>query len=133
MASGFNEERRTGSVVTIGQLSRVDFRLQVGSALQVVVVTGVSPMLDTQSATTGEVMGQERIVNLPLNSHAFNDLSVFTPGATVYDPDLHSSSTDGSRISVNGGRDIWLQVNLNETPNASLPRLRANPVIVPSI
>jgi len=112
-ATGFSEDHRTGVTIDIGQLARVDFGLQVGGVKQVVSVTGAPPLLETQNAALGEVVGSERTVNLPLNGRKFNDLAILTPGVVVGDTDLHSSSTAGATISVNGGRDIWLQVNLD--------------------
>jgi hypothetical protein len=38
---------------------------------------------------------------------------VLTPGVSVYNPDIHSSSTDGSEIGGNGARLIWGQVNVD--------------------
>lgn len=38
---------------------------------------------------------------------------MLTPGVSVYNPDIHSSSTDGSEIGGNGARLIWGQVNVD--------------------
>ncbi|HZT34057.1 MAG TPA: TonB-dependent receptor [Bryobacteraceae bacterium] len=112
-AAGFRAERRADVVIQIAQLARVNFSLQIGEVREVVSVTGAPPLLQTQNATLGEVVGSERTVNLPLNGRKFNDLAILTPGVQVSDTDLHSSSTAGSTIAVNGGRDIWGQVNVD--------------------
>ena len=49
----------------------------------------------------------------PLNGRKFDNLAILTPGVQIYNPDNHSSSTDGSSISANGGRSIWGQVNVD--------------------
>jgi outer membrane receptor protein involved in Fe transport len=113
VASGFRAEQRAGVHVDIGQLALLKFSLQIGAVQQVVSVTGAPPLLQTQNAALGEVVGSERTVNLPLNGRKFDDLAILTPGVVVGDTDLHSSSTAGATISVNGGRDIWLQVTVD--------------------
>ena len=112
-ASGFNSERRSGVDIQLGQQAKVDFTLQVGAVQQTVEVRSAPPLLQTENASLGVVVGTERIENLPLNGRKFDDLAVLTPGVQVYNPDLHSSSTDGSQIGGNGGRLIWGQVNVD--------------------
>jgi len=111
--AGFNTERRSGINIQLGQQAKVDFTLQVGAVQQTVEVKSAPPLLQTENASLGNVVGTERIENLPLNGRKFNDLAILTPGVQVYNPDLHSSSTDGSQIGGNGGRLIWGQVNVD--------------------
>jgi outer membrane receptor protein involved in Fe transport len=112
-ATGFRSERRTGVVIQLGQQARIDFRLQVGGVQETVEVSSGVPLLQTENATIAGVVSQERIESLPINGRKFDDLAVLTPGVTVYNPDLHSSSTDGSEIGGNGARLIWGQVNVD--------------------
>ena len=112
-ADGFRGERKTGISIQIGQQARIDFALQVGTVQQTLEVEASAPLLQTESATLGGVVGAERIQNLPLNGRRFDDLAILTPGVQVYDPDVHSSSTDGSEIYANGARPIWGQVNVD--------------------
>jgi outer membrane receptor protein involved in Fe transport len=112
-AEGFRAERRTGIQIQIGQSAKLDFVLEVGSVQQTLEVKSMAPLLQTENATLGGVVNTERIENLPLNGRKFNDLAILTPGVQVYNPDNHSSSTDGSSISANGGRSIWGQVNVD--------------------
>jgi hypothetical protein len=112
-APNFGSERRTGIVLQLGQQARIDFSLQVGAVQQTVEVESSAPLLQTENATLGGVVGPDRIENLPLNGRKFDDLAVLTPGVQIYDPDVHSSSTDGSEIGGNGGRFIWGQVNVD--------------------
>lgn len=112
-ATGFRTERRTGIVIRIGQQARLDFTLQLGEVQQTVEVNAVAPLLQTENATLGDVVAHERIVNLPLNGRTFTQLASLTPGVRATDPNLHTASTDGSRIIANGARDIWMQVNID--------------------
>jgi outer membrane receptor protein involved in Fe transport len=107
-AQGFKTERRTGIALQISQLARLDFSLQVGQVQETVEVTAVAPILQTENAVLGEVVGTERIVNLPLNGRNFLQLSTLTPGVVVRE----ESNAERTRVIANGSRDIWMQVNI---------------------
>ena len=111
-APGFATQSQRGVVLQLGQQDKLDFKLGAGSQ-QVVQVQGSQPLLQSEDATLGAVIGTERTQNLPLNGRKFNDLAVLTPGVSVYNPDLHNSSSDGSTISANGGRSTWGQINVD--------------------
>jgi len=108
-AAGFRSERRTGITLQLSQLARIDFSLQVGQVQETVEVTSAAPILQTENATIGEVVGQERVVNLPLNGRNFLQLSTLTPGVVVQE----ESNGQRTRVIANGTRDIWMQVNIN--------------------
>jgi outer membrane receptor protein involved in Fe transport len=112
-ATGFRPARAAKVVIQINQQARIDFSMRVGEVTEAVEVTAATPLLQTENATLGEVVGGERIVNLPLNGRNFTQLAALTPGVRVQDPNLFSASTDGSRIIANGTRAAWLQVNLD--------------------
>jgi hypothetical protein len=112
-ANGFTSQTQKGVVLQISQQEKLTFALSVSSRQESVVVQGGQQLMQTEDASLGLVVGPERTENLPLNGRKFDDLAVLTPGTSVYNPDLHSSSTDGSAISSNGGRSTWGQVNLD--------------------
>ena len=107
-AQGFRAERRTGIVIQIGQQARIDFQLQVGNVVETVEVTGAAPLLVTENATLGEVVGPERILNLPLNGRNFAQLAVLTPGVRVVE-----ESQVRTRVIANGVRDIAMQISFD--------------------
>jgi hypothetical protein len=49
-----------------GQRGRLDLTLPVGAVGETVTVSGVSPLLDTQTAVLGNVVSQVEVANLPL-------------------------------------------------------------------
>jgi outer membrane receptor protein involved in Fe transport len=112
-ASGFRTARASSIVIQINQQARLDFSLQVGDVQQALEVNTTAPLLQTENATLGEVVAQERIVNLPLNGRTFTQLAALTPGVRISEANLFSTSTGGSRIVANGARDAWEQVNLD--------------------
>ena len=87
--------------------------MNVAAVQQTVEVQAAQPLLQSEDASLGVVVGTESADNLPLNGRKFNDLAILTPGVTVYHPDNHSSSTDGSAINAYGGQVTWAQVNVD--------------------
>src|ERR1043166_436629 len=112
-AAGFRSARATNIVIQINQQARLDFSLQVGDVQQTLEVSATAPLLQTENATLGEVVGHERVVNLPLNGRTFTQLAQLTPGVRISEANLFTTSTGGSRIIANGARDAWEQVNLD--------------------
>ena len=112
-AQGFRTARASNIVIQINQQARLDFPLQVGEVQQTLEVTAAAPLLNTETATLGEVVAHERIVNLPLNGRLFTQLAALTPGVRISEANLFSTSTGGSRIIANGARDAWEQVNID--------------------
>jgi hypothetical protein len=107
--TGFRTERRTGITLQLSQLARIDVRLRVGEIRDTVEVTAAPPLLQTEGAVLGEVIGTERVVNLPLNGRNFLQLSNLTPGVVVRE----EANAVRTRVVANGSRDIWMQVNIN--------------------
>jgi hypothetical protein len=107
-APGFRTERQTGIVIQIGQQARIDFALQVGDVVETVEVSSVAPLLQTENSTLGEVVGPERIVNLPLNGRNFAQLAVLTPGVRVV-----AENAVRTDVVANGARDINMQVSFD--------------------
>ena len=107
-ADGFRTERSAGVVIQIGQQARIDFALQVGNVVETVEVNATTPLLATENATLGEVVGTERIVNLPLNGRNFAQLAVLTPGVRVVE-----EGQVRTRVIANGVRDIAMQISFD--------------------
>ena len=106
---GFRTERHTGIVLQLSQLARIDVTLQVGEIKETVEVSATPPLLQTENAVLGEVVGSERVANLPLNGRNFLQLSGITPGVVVRE----EGNAVRTRVIANGSRDIWMQVNVN--------------------
>ncbi len=78
---GFASESRIGVELLVNQNATLDFKLSVAAVSQTVEVTGAPPQLDTTSATLGDVVQHQQIVDLPLNGRSFTQLTLLTPGA----------------------------------------------------
>jgi hypothetical protein len=104
-ASNFLLERRSGIRVDIDQNVSVNFSLKVGVASQVVEVQGTGVELQTEDATTGQVVNRRFINDLPLISRNFTDLNFLSPGVTEVDQQcpgctVQNFISNGSRTST---------------------------------
>lgn len=106
-APGFRSERRTGVVLQIGQQGRINFALQLGQVVETMEVVAEVPLMQTESAALGEVVSQERIINLPLNGRRFLDLAALTPGVTL------RTSAQFSILKANGTRDTTMALSFD--------------------
>src|SRR6266571_6136106 len=88
---GFKRAVKPNVDVGVNQVVRVDLNLQVGGANEVVEVTGVVPLLQTETSSLGTLETEKRISDLPLNGRNFIQLAYLGPGA--------NSGMTGSNVS----------------------------------
>jgi hypothetical protein len=79
-ANGFKTSTASEFEVTVAARQRVDLTLQVGSTSESITVTGAAAVLETDTSSRGTVVGNQQIVNLPLNGRAYADLALLAPG-----------------------------------------------------
>ena len=60
---------------------RVDVTLAVGQVSETVSVEAAAPTLNTENASTGQVIESKRVTELPLNGRDFQQLQLLTPGS----------------------------------------------------
>ncbi len=65
--TGFRETVRTAVPVSIGQISRVDMALQVGTLSEVVTVQSAAELLQTDKADVSTELKSDAITSMPLN------------------------------------------------------------------
>src|SRR4051794_26410632 len=100
--SGFRTIARTGIQLNVAQVARMDFDLQIGEVRETVTIAAEAPILTTERATIGQVIGSKKILDLPLNGRDFTQLSTLVPGAISRGTE---SQTQAPLISVNGSRN----------------------------
>jgi len=85
-APGFQTTATSNIEVQVGQIVREDLKLAVGSSATTVEVTTATPLLNTDSATVGQVITNQQLTGLPLNGRGFFRLAELTPGAALLAP-----------------------------------------------
>ena len=97
---GFAPYKRTGVVLEVGQQLREDIRLAVGGLAETVVVTAAVSAINTENGPIkGDVIVQQEIQNLPLDSRDVTDLALLVPGVTP-----SAEGDQGSGLTVGGAR-----------------------------
>ena len=95
-----------------GDRARVDGRMQVGSISESVMVTGESPLLQTDTATLSTLMTEKSVQDLPVQGRNIMRLVQLVPGGNE---GVLSSLADGTRpddrrqtssVSINGVGDV---------------------------
>ncbi len=108
-ASGFKTEERQRIELQASDNRQFDVKLQLGSSAQTVEVTGEPPLIDTTSATSGTVITEEEINELPSQSHVATLLATLSPGVVAQYQNgnvVHLWSYNGaSQFTANGGRN----------------------------
>jgi len=94
--AGFKPVRREGVRVETGEKARIDFDLSVGDVREQVTVVADAPIMRAETASLGTVVGNEQVVQLPLNGRLFIRLASIVPGAAL--------PPDSVLPRINGGR-----------------------------
>ncbi len=79
-AHGFKHFSRSPIDVLVDQQARVNVTMQIGSSTQQVIVTAAPPILQTDSASLGQVVEGQAVETLPLNGRNVLGLVALVPG-----------------------------------------------------
>ena len=99
-ANGFKQSVRAGVRLATGERVRLDFVLEPGAVSEVVTINQDASLLRTESGSLGQVIGNNKIIDVPLNGRNF--LSLVSLSAGVAQPPPTSAGPSFPRI--NGGR-----------------------------
>jgi hypothetical protein len=102
-ASGFEKTTQTNLTVEVAQSLQVNVALKPGSATETVQVTEAPPLLQTEEASTGQVIGRQEVNDLPLNGRNFTFLAQLGAGMQTPEADTRGNAASGA-FSANGER-----------------------------
>jgi Carboxypeptidase regulatory-like domain len=98
-ANGFKRAEQRGIEVRTDANASVPIVLQIGAVSDAVTVEADSQMVETRSSTLSQVVGQRKIIDLPLNGRNAATLVLLAPGTA----DLHAGNARGSGDAIQGG------------------------------
>lgn len=109
-AEGFKAAVSGNLILEVDQTLRQNFALEIGQVKEVMTVTADAQMVQTDNTTTGNVLDQKTIEELPSSGRDFNNLLNLSAGASnvsggsqVYWA-LHGLNNSFTEVSVNGAR-----------------------------
>ena len=103
---GFNTYVQEGIVLQVQTNPTIDIRLSVGTVNETVTVSAATAMVETRSTGVGQVIDNQRVVEMPLNGRQATEL-IFLSGLATSAPagDLNTNKNYPTvTISVAGGQ-----------------------------
>lgn len=125
--AGFKKLVRKGVVLPVASRIEVDLPLEVGALAETISVTAEAPLLETNAVSTGRVIDNRTIMDLPTMSNSAMLLVKLTPGIQTGGVNnylgLHSI-VGGSEYNMAGnvGGNFW---SIDGVPNAGSNRRAA--------
>jgi hypothetical protein len=132
-AANFQAWTRKGIVVATQQTVAIDTKLMIGEASQTVEVSAAEPLIDTSTASNGQVFDTQKLVDLPnLGRNPFLLTKLNTNVTAVGDPRFNrfQDQSGSSAISVSGGP---INGNNYEIDGVPITDFSNRAVIIPSV
>jgi hypothetical protein len=130
--TGFRPAKSNSLSLRVSDRLRMDLTLEPGQVNeQVTVEGGITPQLETDTSTRGQVIQSQQIEELPLNKRDYSQLVLLVPG-TTYNPNQRL----GGAISINGNRTLqndYLLDGVDNNSHATSFRGDRVDVILPSV
>ena len=82
-AAGFKGYVQSGIILRVAEQPRLDVRLELGNVTESVQVTGTAPLLETETATSGQVLEGQTLVKMPVLQKTFYRIYLYMPGMNV--------------------------------------------------
>ena len=112
-ATGFEKYQRGAFALEVQQDATIDIPLALGSTTATVDVQGIAPLLNTASATLGQVIENKFMMAAPLVNRTALSLVMLTPG--VVPTDTSAGGTADTNFVANGNRNATAQAMLDGT------------------
>ncbi|MFZ1975677.1 MAG: carboxypeptidase regulatory-like domain-containing protein, partial [Candidatus Acidiferrales bacterium] len=80
---GFKSYARDSITIQVDSTVRVDVAMQVGAVEQRVEVTSTAPLMQTETASLGQVVNSETVQEMPLNGRNVLNLTSLVPGVVT--------------------------------------------------
>ena len=101
--AGFKTLAKSGILLTVGEIVRLDFTLEVGAVAETVQVQGRSSLVNTEEGRLSYLVDEKRVAELPLNGRNAFQLMELQPGASANPGNVVlGGSAGGNTAFING-------------------------------
>jgi hypothetical protein len=103
----FQQLKQTGVMLNVATTVTLNLTLTVGAVSQTVVVTSEAPIIDKADASTGTVLDNQEVGELPINGRDYARFSLLAPGAVFRSNYIADLTFDGlhsvhNQFSIDG-------------------------------
>ncbi len=137
-APGFKQELRSNIDLRVGDRLKIDFRMELGAVNESITVTSEAELLETSSATHGQVIDQASVRDLPLLGRNPFMLTLLSTGVTW--PNIEPANSERpwdnngmDSFQINGSQGLVNNYLLDGLPNTNVENTGpANITVAPS-
>jgi outer membrane receptor protein involved in Fe transport len=116
--TGFETASRTGITLHVDDSLTIDFSLKVGSTSTAVTVSAAGPLINTSNPSLGQVIDNQRIVDLPLVDRDPVSLAGLSAGVVPVPPSVNIHQGDNTP-SINGAANFTSEVMVDGVPDTT--------------
>lgn len=130
---GFRPVRAAGLELTVGQVARLDYTLEVGAVTDSIEVSARAVLLESETSSLGHLVGGKQITELPLLGRNPYALAVLVPGvrASAGMNNLVVDQISTVFASINGARGNQNEYLLDGAPNTA--PAQNGPILNPNV
>ncbi len=115
---GFQSASHTNILLHVADNLSIDFALQVGSTSTAVTVEATTPLINTSSSSLGQIIDNQRIVDLPLDGRDPISLAGLSTGVVPVPPNANIHQGDNTP-AINGAANFTSEVMVDGVPDTT--------------
>jgi hypothetical protein len=116
--NGFETATHADIALHVADSLTIDFSMQVGSTTTAVTVEATTPLINTNSAALGQIIDNQRIVDLPLDGRDPISLAGLSTGVVPVPPNANVHQGDNTP-SINGAANFTSEVMVDGVPDTT--------------
>lgn len=118
-AAGFEGSRTQTFNLSTDARQRVDIEVKPGAVSQVVEVNSTTQLLESETSSRSQIIGQKEVQNLPLNGRSYADLVLLTPGVRKSMLENQTASSREAAFNINGQRSAFNEFLIDGLENSN--------------
>ncbi len=118
-AAGFEGARTQAFNLSTDARQRLDVEVKPGAVSEVVEVSSTTQLLESETSSRSQIIGQREVQNLPLNGRSYADLVLLTPGVRKSMLENQTASSREAAFNINGQRSAFNEFLIDGLENSN--------------